>query len=109
MELPEESAPMKPFILVTAAVTSMAVASAAPSLAQEARGPDTPAQSSASAMPANCPMRGTGGDASAMGQMPQGMMGGQPMMQMMHQMHAEMQQMHTEITQMHRELRQRRR
>lgn len=48
-----------------------------------------------------------GADNSTMGQMPQGKMGGQQMMQMMQQMHTEMQQMHKEMTQMRQEMQRR--
>lgn len=106
---------MKSTRLLFAAIASMAAASATPVLAQDPHGHDAAAAAPQTATTANCPVAGAGMgpqamNSSGMGQMSQGMMGGQmmQMMQQMQQMHTEMMSMHKEMMQMHQDMRRRR-
>ena len=93
--------------LLVATLFSLAVASAAPALAQDSQ--TQPAQTAATV---NCPMAGAGmgtmhgGPTGQQGMMMNGPQS-QQMMQTMQQMRTEMKQMHQEMMQMRREMRQR--
>jgi len=101
---------MKLAQLAFAAITGIALASTSPVLAQDGHDNHdhtSAGQPSQAAAPTSCPMAIRGPDVAGMGQMSQGTIGDQQMMQMMQQMHTEMQQMHKEMMQMRMEMRHR--